>query len=73
MKTVDIPDDAFEKLETYRRSKKVSRAQALETLIAEAWWYEFRHRTRAAADLSAEEADHIALGAVREERRSRRG
>jgi len=77
MKTVELPESVFEKLETYRRAKKLSLAEAIEALLDEAnmeelWWRELSRPNPATAHLSEEEVERIATEMVREERRSRR-
>jgi hypothetical protein len=77
MKTVEIPDAAFRKLEALRRAKKVTRAEALTQAINQAaevmrWERDIERRSSKAAQLSGEEADRLATEVVREARRKRR-
>lgn len=62
MKTLELPEKVFEQFEAYRRSKRLSRAEALKellehVLLEESWWQELKRRPAGAPDLSDEEAD----------------
>jgi metal-responsive CopG/Arc/MetJ family transcriptional regulator len=79
MKTVEIPDAAFEELEALRRAKGVTRAEALAQAISESLQqakflkeWESRKPTSAAAELSDDEVERVAAEAIREARRARR-
>jgi hypothetical protein len=79
MKMVEIPDAAFEELEALRRAKGITRAEALAQAISESLQqakfieeWESREPTAAAAELSDDEVERIAVEAVREARRARR-
>jgi metal-responsive CopG/Arc/MetJ family transcriptional regulator len=77
MKTLEVPENLFEQFEAYRRSKHVSRSEAFKELLQQArleekWWREMKRRPAGAPELSEDEADALAVEAVREYRRSRR-
>jgi len=79
MKTVELPDEVFQKLEALRRTKKLSRMEALAQAIDASLEREkllqkwaSRKPTPAAAELSEEEVERLAVEMVREARRSRR-
>lgn len=79
MKTVEISDSTFRKLETLRRSKRTSRDDALTQAIDQAFdrskfadWWRNREPTPAAAKLSEKEVERLAVEGVREARRKYR-
>jgi hypothetical protein len=77
MKSVEVPDAIFQKLEALRRAKRITRAEALAQAIDEAsdilaWERDLERRGAKAAQLMGEEADRLATEVVREARRSRR-
>jgi predicted CopG family antitoxin len=76
MRTVEISDSAFKKLEALRVSKKLSRAEVLTQAINRAAEVarlerDIERRSPEARELTGAEADRIATEEVRAERRSR--
>ncbi len=78
VKTIELPDNVFKKLEALRRSKRVSRVEALSETIDEllerqefSQWWQGREETSAAQKLSQRESDELATRVVRQARRER--
>jgi hypothetical protein len=78
MKTLEleVSENLFEQFEKYRRGKQLSRTEALGDLLkrvgfADDW--RKREPTRAAAKLSEEEVERLAVEGVREGRRAAAG
>lgn len=79
MKTLEVSDSTFKKLETLRRTKRSTRNEALTQAIDEALGtakllakWESRKPTPAAAKLSEQEIERLAVEGVRESRRQHR-
>lgn len=73
MKTLELPDEVFEAVEAYRRKKKISRSEAVTQLINDAklvqqWWEDLLEHPRGAKLPSLEEADALAIKAVKDTR-----
>jgi hypothetical protein len=75
MKTLEVPEGLFKRLEKYRREKRLSRTEALGDLLNRAEFaddWQKRKPTRAAARLSEAEVERLAIEGVRESRRAHR-
>jgi hypothetical protein len=77
VRTLKLPDELFAKIEVYRRKKGISRAAALAELIGDAslvqqWWEAILERPRGSSPQTLDEADALAVEAVRATRRERR-
>lgn len=77
MKILELPEDVFAELESYRRRRRLSRAEALKEVLRQAqleeeWWQEISRPGPKAARVSEEEAERLAVEGVREVRRVRR-
>ena len=75
METLELPESVFSELEAYRRAKKLSQAEAVSELLARVGFadeWQRRKPTPAAAHLSDEDIERLAVEGVREARRTRR-
>ncbi len=74
MRTVSVSETTFNKLEQYRRTKGLSRTQALEQAVeristVQLWEKQVTNRSKNVSELSKSEGEKLAIQAVRETRK----
>jgi hypothetical protein len=77
MRAVTLSEASFNKLEQYRRTKGLSRTQALEQAVEritsiQMWEQQVTKRSKQALGLSKAESEALAIKAVRDVRKTRR-